>query len=111
MEFTNLGKTGLKVSRICLGCMTYGDPQWRPWILSEADSRPFFERALELGINFFDTADMYSLGPPKSFSQVGEPRIVPDLLALPIPDPSGFPGDAAPARSLRLKAARSRPQW
>lgn len=62
MEYVNLGKTGLKVSRICLGCMTYGTPEWRPWVLSEADSRPFFERALELGINFFDTADMYSLG-------------------------------------------------
>ncbi len=62
MEYVKLGKTGLKVSRICLGCMTYGDPEWRPWVLGEADSRPFFERALELGINFFDTADMYSIG-------------------------------------------------
>ncbi len=62
MEYVNLGNTGLKVSRICLGCMTYGTSQWRDWILNEADSRPFFQRALELGINFFDTADMYSLG-------------------------------------------------
>ena len=62
MQYVNLGRTGLKVSRICLGCMTYGDPDWRPWILSESRSRPFFERALELGVNFFDTADMYSLG-------------------------------------------------
>ncbi|MEM7356181.1 MAG: aldo/keto reductase, partial [Acidobacteriota bacterium] len=62
MDFTNLGGTGLKVSRICLGCMTYGDPNWRPWILSEDQGRPFIERALELGINFFDIADMYSLG-------------------------------------------------
>lgn len=62
MEYVNLGKTGLKVSRICLGCMTYGDPQWREWVLDEEASRPFFQRALELGINFFDTADMYSLG-------------------------------------------------
>ncbi len=62
MEYTRLGRSGLKVSRICLGCMTYGTPEWRPWILSEADSRPFFERALELGVNFFDTADMYSQG-------------------------------------------------
>ncbi len=62
MEYVNLGKSGLKVSRICLGCMTYGDPGWRPWVLGEAESRPFFERALELGINFFDTADMYSVG-------------------------------------------------
>ena len=62
MHFTNLGKTGLKVSRICLGAMTYGSPQWRPWVLDEAQSRPFIQRALELGINFFDTSDMYSLG-------------------------------------------------
>ncbi len=62
MEYVNLGKTGLKVSRICLGMMSYGTPDWRDWVLSEADSRPFIKRALELGINFFDTADMYSLG-------------------------------------------------
>ena len=62
MEYTRLGRSGLKVSRICLGTMTYGDPQWRPWILSEEQGRPFIKRALEAGINFFDTADMYSLG-------------------------------------------------
>ncbi|HEX9617700.1 MAG TPA: aldo/keto reductase [Anaerolineales bacterium] len=62
MEFTNLGKTGLKVSRICLGMMTYGSTQWRRWVLDEEESRPFIQRALELGINFFDTADAYSLG-------------------------------------------------
>ena len=62
MELSRLGKSGLKVSRICLGTMTYGSRQWRPWILEEEESRPFFEKALELGINFFDTADMYSLG-------------------------------------------------
>jgi aryl-alcohol dehydrogenase-like predicted oxidoreductase len=62
MQFTQLGQSGLTVSRICLGCMTYGDPDWRPWTLGESEARPFFTRALELGINFFDTADMYSLG-------------------------------------------------
>jgi 1-deoxyxylulose-5-phosphate synthase len=62
MDYTKLGKTGLKVSRICLGMMSYGSPQWRDWVLDEAASRPFVQRALELGINFFDTADMYSLG-------------------------------------------------
>ncbi|HWX89407.1 MAG TPA: aldo/keto reductase, partial [Rhizomicrobium sp.] len=62
METTRLGNTGLKVSRICLGTMTYGDPKWRDWVLDEAASRPFIQRALELGINFFDTADMYSHG-------------------------------------------------
>jgi len=62
MQFTNLGNTGLKVSRLCLGCMTYGSSTWRPWILDEDAARPFFKRAVEAGINFFDTADMYSLG-------------------------------------------------
>jgi len=62
MQYVNLGRTGLKVSRICLGCMTYGTPAWREWVLDEAASRPFIARALELGITFFDTADMYSLG-------------------------------------------------
>ncbi|HMI48535.1 MAG TPA: aldo/keto reductase [Gemmatimonadaceae bacterium] len=62
MRFTQLGRSGLEVSRICLGCMTYGTPKWRPWILDEVDSRPFFKKALELGVNFFDTADMYSMG-------------------------------------------------
>jgi aryl-alcohol dehydrogenase-like predicted oxidoreductase len=62
MEYTRLGSTGLKVSRICLGAMTYGDPAWRPWVLSEQAGRPFIKRALEHGITFFDTADMYSLG-------------------------------------------------
>ena len=62
MQYVTLGRTGLKVSRICLGTMTYGTSKWRPWILDEEPSRPFIERALELGINFFDTADMYSLG-------------------------------------------------
>lgn len=62
MEYVNLGRSGLKVSRICLGMMTYGTPEWRDWVLTEEESRPFIKRALELGINFFDTADMYSLG-------------------------------------------------
>ncbi len=62
MKYTFLGRTGLNVSRLCLGCMSYGDPSWRPWVLDEQAARPFFQRALEAGINFFDTADMYSLG-------------------------------------------------
>ncbi|HEV7683167.1 MAG TPA: aldo/keto reductase [Pyrinomonadaceae bacterium] len=64
MEYVNLGQTGLKVSRICLGCMTYGVPDRgaHPWSLDEETSRPFFRRALELGINFFDTANTYSDG-------------------------------------------------
>ena len=62
MEYVNLGATGLKVSRLCLGTMTYGTSQWRPWILDEDASRPFLREALEAGINFFDTANMYSNG-------------------------------------------------
>jgi len=62
MHYVRLGATGLQVSRLCLGCMSYGTPEWRPWVLSEEDSRPFFRRAVEQGINFFDTADMYSAG-------------------------------------------------
>jgi len=62
MEYINMGSTGLKISRLALGCMTYGSKQWRPWVLDENESRPFIRRAWERGINFFDTADMYSLG-------------------------------------------------
>ena len=62
MDYVRLGTTGLKVSRLCLGTMTYGTPAWRPWVLDESESRPFIKRALEHGINFFDTADMYSQG-------------------------------------------------
>ena len=62
MEYINLGPTGLKVSRLCLGAMTYGSKQWRPWILEEEEARPFIRQALEFGINYFDTADMYSVG-------------------------------------------------
>ena len=62
MKFTNLGRTGLSVSRLALGCMSYGSSKWRPWVLDEAAALPFFRRAFEHGINFLDTADMYSLG-------------------------------------------------
>ena len=69
MEYVSLGRTGLKVSRICLGCMTYGSPATgkllpgrQPWALNEADSQPFLRQALDLGINFFDTANVYSGG-------------------------------------------------
>ncbi|CAM3461674.1 MULTISPECIES: aldo/keto reductase [Saccharibacillus] len=64
MEYVKLGRTGLDVSRFCLGCMGFGDAKkWvHPWVLNEADSRPVIRQALELGINFFDTANVYSLG-------------------------------------------------
>ena len=62
MKTVNLGRTGLKVTPICLGMMTYGSPAWRPWVLDEEGARPIVRRAVELGVNFFDTADMYSNG-------------------------------------------------
>jgi aryl-alcohol dehydrogenase (NADP+) len=69
MEYINLGKTGLKVSRICLGCMTFGEPLRgaHPWSLPEDVSRPFFAKALEAGVNFFDTANVYSDGTSEEF--------------------------------------------
>jgi aryl-alcohol dehydrogenase-like predicted oxidoreductase len=62
MEYVRLGRTGLQVSELCLGCMSYGTPDWRPWVLDEQASEPFFRHAIQAGINFFDTADIYSLG-------------------------------------------------
>jgi len=79
MEFTNLGSTGLKVSRICLGCMTYGSKKWREWVLEEDASRPLLRQAIEAGINFFDTADVYSQGVSeeilgRALKEFGPPR-------------------------------------
>src|SRR5664280_1809988 len=62
MEYVHLGKSGLQVSRLCLGMMTYGSSKWRQWVLDEDQALPFVKRALEAGINFFDTADVYSQG-------------------------------------------------
>ena len=64
MNYVKLGRTGLDVSRICLGCMSFGggDRGYHAWSLGEEESRPFIRRALEAGINFFDTANRYSLG-------------------------------------------------
>ena len=62
MHYTTLGRSGLVVSRLALGCMSYGDNAWRNWVLTEEESQPFFRRAVEAGINFFDTSDMYSIG-------------------------------------------------
>ncbi|HSV04395.1 MAG TPA: aldo/keto reductase [Phenylobacterium sp.] len=62
MEQVRLGETGLKVSRLCLGCMTYGSPKWRSWVLDEEQAKPFFKTAVEKGITFFDTANVYSIG-------------------------------------------------
>jgi 1-deoxyxylulose-5-phosphate synthase len=62
VEYTKFGNTGMKVSRLCLGMMTYGSSKWREWVLDENEARPFVKRALDAGINFFDTADIYSTG-------------------------------------------------
>lgn len=62
MDYVRFGNTGLKVSRLCLGAMTYGTSAWRPWVLDEGESIPFITRAIDYGITFFDTADMYSRG-------------------------------------------------
>jgi len=62
MEFVSFGRTGLKVSELCFGTMTLGSSQWKPWALDEAESRPILKRALDLGFNFFDMADWYSIG-------------------------------------------------
>lgn len=79
MELAKLGASGLSVSRICLGCMTYGSPKWRDWVLDEDASRPFIKQALDAGINFFDTADVYSLGASeevlgRALKDMGPPR-------------------------------------
>ena len=62
MEYTTLGNTGLEVSRLCLGCMSFGSSDWRSWVLDEAESEEIIDRAIDLGITFFDTANMYSQG-------------------------------------------------
>ncbi len=77
MDYVRLGTTGTKVSRICLGMMTYGTPQWRPWVLDEAASRPLVKHAVELGINFFDTADVYSVGVSEEITGRLLPRYFP----------------------------------
>jgi len=62
MQYVRFGSTGMKVSRLCFGCMTYGSKSWRKWVLDEAEAKPFFKAAFDAGINFYDTADMYSQG-------------------------------------------------
>jgi aryl-alcohol dehydrogenase-like predicted oxidoreductase len=79
MDYVNLGSAGVKVSRLCFGTMTYGSKKWREWVLEEKDAQPFYRRAIELGINFFDTADMYSMGVSeeitgRALKEFGPPR-------------------------------------
>jgi aryl-alcohol dehydrogenase-like predicted oxidoreductase len=97
VDYVNLGRSGLKVSRICLGMMTYGTPVWRDWVLDEEHSRPFVQQAFEAGINFFDTADMYSQGlseeilgrAVRDFSRRDEVVIATKLFFPMGPDPNG----------------------
>ena len=104
MDHVNLGATGTKVSRICLGCMTYGSSKWRDWVQDEAASQPFLRRALELGINFFDTADVYSLGESeavlgralKAFGPGRDQVVIATKVCMPM-------GDAPNARGLSRK--------
>ncbi len=106
MDYVNLGKAGLKVSRICLGCMSYAVSE-RTWHLAEAESRPFIRRALEHGINFFDVANMYSQGESetvlgralKDFAQRDEVVVATKLYFPMRPDPNG--------RGLSRKAVMS----
>jgi len=98
MDYVRLGKTGLKVSRICLGTMTYGSTKWRDWVLDEMNARPFYKRAVELGINFFDTADMYSMGASeevtgralKDFARREEVVVATKVFNRMGPDPNNF---------------------
>jgi Aldo/keto reductase family len=82
VQYTKLGKTGLTISRICLGCMSCGDKRLREWLLTEAEARDHFARALEAGINFFDTADVYSGGVSEQTTGRWLPILMP-LVTLP----------------------------
>ena len=103
MQTVNLGHTGLKVSRLCLGCMTFGATTWRDWVLDEAASRPIVARAFELGLNFFDTADVYSLGVSEEITGKLLPEFAPRreyVLATKVHSPMG---DGANNRGLSRK--------
>jgi aryl-alcohol dehydrogenase-like predicted oxidoreductase len=99
MEYTRLGMTGLEVSRLCLGCMSYGEPDrgGHPWTLSEEQSRPFIRKAIEMGFNFFDTANVYSDGTSeeilgraiKDFSSRGDVVIATKVNGRMKPGPNG----------------------
>ena len=72
MKYVRYGSAGLEVSKLCLGTMTYGDPKWREWVLDEQAERPFSKAALDKGINYFDTADIYSVGRSEAVGVVAE---------------------------------------
>jgi aryl-alcohol dehydrogenase (NADP+) len=107
MHYVNLGTTGVKVSRVALGCLTFGSKRWRPWVLDEDEAVPLIRRALDAGINFFDTADFYSLGASeevlgRALRRLGVPRhrvVISSKVGLPV-------GDDANARGLSRKHIR-----
>jgi 1-deoxyxylulose-5-phosphate synthase len=94
MHYVNLGTAGVKVSRVALGCLTFGAKSWRPWVLAEEDAAPLIKRALDSGINFFDTADFYSLGASeevlgRALKRLGVPRhrvVISSKVGLPLGD-------------------------
>ncbi len=107
MDYVNLGTAGVKVSRICLGCLTFGSKAWRPWVLEEDEAMPLIKRALDNGINFFDTADFYSLGASetvlgRALKALGVPRhrvVISSKVGLAV-------GDDPNARGLSRKHVR-----
>jgi aryl-alcohol dehydrogenase-like predicted oxidoreductase len=107
MDYVNLGTAGVKVSRVCLGCLTFGSKAWRPWVLEDAEALPLIRRALDAGINFFDTADFYSLGASeevlgRALKALGIPRhrvVISTKVGLPV-------GDDPNARGLSRKHIR-----
>jgi aryl-alcohol dehydrogenase (NADP+) len=104
MHYVNLGSAGVKVSRVALGCLTFGSKRWRPWVLEEDEAVPLIKRALDQGVNFFDTADFYSLGASeeilgRALRRLGVPRrevVISSKVGLPV-------GDDANARGLSRK--------
>ena len=94
MQYVNLGSAGVKVSRVALGCLTVGSKRWRPWVLEEDEAVPLIRRALDAGINFFDTADFYSLGASeeilgRALRRLGVPRhrvVISSKVGLPVGD-------------------------
>lgn len=109
MEYTTLGDTGLEVSRLCLGCMSFGqdDSEWRDWMLGEAESREIIERAIDLGITFFDTANRYAMGDSERMlgevlSEYDRNQSVVATKVHPKGNPEGYP--RTDARGLSRKA-------
>jgi 1-deoxyxylulose-5-phosphate synthase len=107
MDYVNLGTAGVKVSRICLGCLTFGSKAWRPWVLEEDEAVPLIKRALDAGINFFDTADFYSQGASETLLGRALKRLGISRQRVVISSKVGLPvGSDANARGLSRKHVR-----